>query len=524
MMVTSMIIAVPTGIKVFSWLATMWEGRINFATPMLFALGFVSMFVIGGLSGIYLAAVPIDIHASDTYFVVAHIHYVLFGGSLFTIFAGIYYWFPKMTGRMYDERLGKLHFWLTFIGFNLTFFPMHYLGLHGMNRRVADYAPKFADLNLFISIASFGLGASTIVFLYNMITSMRFGPPAPANPWRALTLEWQVSSPPPIFNFDEVPQVVGGPYEYGVPGREARGAAAASAPPSSRRCTGDRRRARGGRAAHPRRRERDRDRAPAHGGARAPRGGGADPRHRDRADQPPARGLRRLRGHAAGRGGPAARPDAREAPRGGHPRARARRRHRPAERAPRRDRPARARTRSSSRRTRSRSPAGCGGTSSTRCGTPSAAGPFEHIVADPAEEAAGEQNVLVVANETLLGEPLLERIRERAAQSPASFLIVSPQSDPTQGSHPEAERRLRRALAELRSTGIEAHGQIAHPDPYAAAMQAVRDERVDEIIVSTFPQQRSGWLRRDLVGRLRNDSGVPVDHIVVDQSAAEAQA
>ena len=165
----------------------------------------------------------------------------------------------------------------------------------------------------------------------------------------------------------------------------------------------------------------------------------------------PRDGLRRLRGHAAGRGRPAARPDAREAPRGGHPRPRPRRRHRPAQRAPRRDRAARARTRSSSRRTRSRSRAGCGGTSSTRCGTPSAAGPFEHIVADPAEEAAGEQNVLVVANETLLGEPLLERIRERAARSPASFLIVSPQSDPSQGSHPEAERRLRRALAELRS-------------------------------------------------------------------------
>ena len=123
---------------------------------MLFALGFVSMFVIGGLSGIYLAAVPIDIHTSDTYFVVAHIHYVLFGGSLFTIFAGIYYWFPKMTGRMYNERLGKLHFWLTFVGFNLTFFPMHWLGIQGMPRRVADYAPRFADLNLFISIASFG--------------------------------------------------------------------------------------------------------------------------------------------------------------------------------------------------------------------------------------------------------------------------------------------------------------------------------------------------------------------------------
>ena len=218
MMITTLLIAVPTGIKIFSWLATMWEGKLHFNTPMLFALGFLSMFVIGGLSGVMLGAVPIDIHVSDTYFIVAHIHYVLFGGSVFTIFAGMYYWFPKMTGRMYNETLGKLHFWLTFIGFNLTFFPMHLVGMEGMPRRVADYAPKFASLNMFISLASFGLGLSTIVFLYNMITSWRNGPIAPSNPWRALTLEWQVSSPPPIFNFDEIPQVVGHPYEYGVPG------------------------------------------------------------------------------------------------------------------------------------------------------------------------------------------------------------------------------------------------------------------------------------------------------------------
>ena len=146
MMVTSMIIAVPTGIKIFSWLATMWEGKLHFRTPMLFALGFLSMFVLGGLSGIFLASVPIDIAASDTYFIVAHIHYVLFGGSVFTIFAGIYYWFPKMTGRMYDERLGKLHFWLTFIGFNGTFFPMHWVGLQGMPRRVADYSDAVRQL------------------------------------------------------------------------------------------------------------------------------------------------------------------------------------------------------------------------------------------------------------------------------------------------------------------------------------------------------------------------------------------
>jgi cytochrome c oxidase subunit 1 len=220
MMITTLLIAIPTGIKIFSWLATIWEGKLHLRTPMLFALGFLSMFVIGGLSGVMLGAVPIDIHVSQTYFIVAHIHYVLFGGSVFTIFAGIYYWFPKMTGRMYDEKLGKLHFWLTFVGFNLTFFPMHILGTQGMPRRVADYLPRFADLNMFISLASFALGISTIVFLYNMITSWRFGEIAPANPWHAMTLEWQVSSPPPTFNFDEIPQVVGSPYEYGVPGAQ----------------------------------------------------------------------------------------------------------------------------------------------------------------------------------------------------------------------------------------------------------------------------------------------------------------
>ena len=143
---------------------------------MLWALGFLSMFVIGGLSGIYLASVPIDIHVSDTYFVVAHIHYVLFGGSLFTIFAGIYYWFPKMTGRMYDERLAKLHFWITLVAFNATFFPMHLTGTQGMMRRYADHGPKFANWNMFMSIASFVLGASFIIFLYNMIVSWARGP------------------------------------------------------------------------------------------------------------------------------------------------------------------------------------------------------------------------------------------------------------------------------------------------------------------------------------------------------------
>ncbi|CAA9507147.1 MAG: Cytochrome c oxidase polypeptide I [uncultured Solirubrobacterales bacterium] len=218
MMITTLLIAVPTGIKIFSWLATLWRGVIHLTTPMLFALGFITMFTLGGISGIMLGMIPVVIHVSDSYFVVAHIHYVLFGGSVFTIFAGIYFWFPKMTGRMYDETLGKLHFWLSFIFFNLTFGPMHLVGIDGMPRRVADYADSFATLNAIISVSAFLFGLSFLIFLYNMVASWRFGPHAEANPWRAKTLEWQVTSPPPKFNFDEIPTVVGGPYEYGVPG------------------------------------------------------------------------------------------------------------------------------------------------------------------------------------------------------------------------------------------------------------------------------------------------------------------
>ncbi len=218
MMITTCIIAVPTGVKIFSWLATLWRGVLHMDTPMLWALGFITMFTLGGISGVMLAMVPFDLHVSKTYFVVAHIHYVLFGGSVFTIFAGVYYWFPKMTGRMIDERLGKWHFWTTFVFFNATFAPMHLIGIQGMPRRVADYSSQFATWNLIISIASFLLGLSTLIFVYNIVTSWRGGPRAVANPWRGLTLEWLVSSPPPIFNFDTLPTIVGGPYEYGVPG------------------------------------------------------------------------------------------------------------------------------------------------------------------------------------------------------------------------------------------------------------------------------------------------------------------
>jgi cytochrome c oxidase subunit 1 len=216
-MVTSMIIAVPTGIKVFSWLATMYKGKIRLETPMLFALGFLSLFLIGGISGMFLASVPVDVHMHDTYFVVAHLHFVLFGGSVFGIYAGLYYWWPKFTGKMFNEGLGKLHFVATYIGFLLTFFPMHFLGSQGMPRRVAWYAEEFTDLNRLATIGSMILGASTLIFMVNMAISLLVGRRAGSNPWQALTLEWTVSSPPPKHNFLEQPIPASDPYGYGTP-------------------------------------------------------------------------------------------------------------------------------------------------------------------------------------------------------------------------------------------------------------------------------------------------------------------
>jgi cytochrome c oxidase subunit 1 len=214
-MLATMVIAVPTGIKVFSWVATVWGGKIRLCSPMLFAMGFVSMFVIGGLSGVMVASVPFDIHVHDTYFIVAHLHYVLFGGSVFGIYAGLYHWFPKMTGRMLNEFWGKIHFVLTFVGFNMTFLPMHLLGLQGMNRRVAEYDPQFAMINLICTIGSYILAVSTLPFLVNAIYSWMAGPKATDNPWNALTLEWMTTSPPPVENFEVDPVLVTGPYDYG---------------------------------------------------------------------------------------------------------------------------------------------------------------------------------------------------------------------------------------------------------------------------------------------------------------------
>jgi cytochrome c oxidase subunit 1 len=203
------LIAVPTGVKMFNWVFTLWRGKLTFSTPLLFALGFLSMFLLGGINGAFSAAVPVDFALQDTYWVVAHLHYVLFGGSVFGVFAGVYYWFPKMTGRMLNESLGKLQFVMIFIGFNLTFFPMHQLGLAGMPRRIADYAANagWNDLNLAASIGGFVIAASMIPFLWNVFISLRNGKIAGDDPWQANTLEWATSSPPPPYNFDHLPEI-----------------------------------------------------------------------------------------------------------------------------------------------------------------------------------------------------------------------------------------------------------------------------------------------------------------------------
>jgi cytochrome c oxidase subunit 1 len=207
----SYLIAIPTGMKFFNWTGTMWRGQLTFETPMLFAVGFLVTFLLGGLSGVLLASPPIDFHVTDTYFVVAHFHYVLFGTIVFAVYSGVYFWFPKMTGRMLDERLGRVHFWLTFVGFHLTFLVQHWLGTQGMPRRYADYLPSdgFTLLNTVSTIGSFVLGAATLPFLYNVWRSYKVGRVTLADdPWgHGNALEWATTCPPPLRNFDRIPRI-----------------------------------------------------------------------------------------------------------------------------------------------------------------------------------------------------------------------------------------------------------------------------------------------------------------------------
>ena len=219
-MVATIMIALPSAIKTFNWLGTIYQGNIQYTSAMLFALSFVALFIIGGLSGIFMAATPVDIFIHDTYFIVAHIHYVLFASSLMGIFAGIYYWFPKMFGRFMNEKWGKVHFFLTFIALNCTFFPMHIVGVGGLRRRIPDITSNpreaaFLSLNQFITISAIVLGLVQIIFVINVFVSLFKGKVASKNPWNSNTLEWEAPTPPPHGNFDKIPYVYRGPYEYG---------------------------------------------------------------------------------------------------------------------------------------------------------------------------------------------------------------------------------------------------------------------------------------------------------------------
>jgi heme/copper-type cytochrome/quinol oxidase subunit 1 len=208
---TSMLIAVPTGVKILNWTATMWKGKIRFATPMLFAMAFLVLFTIGGITGVQFAMVPIDWQTTDTYYVVAHMHYVLFGGTFFAVMAGVYYWFPKVSGRVLSERLGHFQFWLMFIGFNMTFFIQHFLGLMGMPRRVSTYPdlPYWGLFNLISTVGAFILALGVLVLFVNIVLTLRNGERATDNPWKAWTLEWLTTSPPPVHNFDAIPPIRG---------------------------------------------------------------------------------------------------------------------------------------------------------------------------------------------------------------------------------------------------------------------------------------------------------------------------
>lgn len=235
-MISTVFIALPSGVKVFNWLGTLWGGAIRLTAAMMWAIGFVAMFIIGGLSGLFMASTPTDIYIHDTYYIIAHFHYVVFGATLFAVFGGLTFWFPKIFERMMNETVAKVHFVLTFIFFNLAFFPMHFIGEAGHMRRLAtstgyEFLNPMAPWNEFISLSAFALGVSQVLFLYNFLYSVFFGPKAPDNPWEGNTLEWTIKNPVPHHNFDEIPVVHRGPYEYSGPAAAPKDWIAQNHPP-----------------------------------------------------------------------------------------------------------------------------------------------------------------------------------------------------------------------------------------------------------------------------------------------------